>query len=214
MGTVDRHLVRDSQITASSEMDEDHAAPKGRLHNTASWVPNVSDNDQNIQVDFLAPYEISGVVTQGRSDTEAWVTKYAVYYSTDGISFHPVLGADNKPIVFSGNSDQFTPVKNFFPGPEIARFVQIRPLGFHKSVGLRFDLYGCDTPSPLPPTFAQGTPTPAPPLPSGGTPSTRGCQFWSPWVSNSVPDQYAGELEMFFQTPMVTSACTQDFVIG
>ena len=113
------------------------------------------------------------MVTQGRSDLEAWVTDFAVYYNSDGVNFHPLLGADDKPIVFPGNSDQYTPVKNFFPAPVVTQFVQIRSLGFHNSIGLRFDLYGCNSPSPLPQRFAQGTPTPAPPMPSEATPTRK-----------------------------------------
>ncbi|GFS03915.1 mucin 5AC, oligomeric mucus/gel-forming [Elysia marginata] len=177
MGVGNPRIVSDQQLSASSFADINQTPSRGRIYMqkdgslAGGWSPSVSNNDQFLQIDFLDPYEISGVVTQGRSDIEAWVTQYAVYYSSDGVDFHPVLGADTKPIVFSGNSDQYTPVKNFFPALVFARFVQIRPLGFHNSVGLRFDLYGCSSPFPLPPSVAQGTPTPAPPIPSDATPT-------------------------------------------
>lgn len=117
----------------------------------------MSDKNQYIQVDFLAPYKISGVLTQGHADEESWVEKYIVYYSIDGVDFHPVLGSSLKPIVFNGNSDKYTPVSNFFY-PVVARFVQIRPVTFHNSIGLRFNILGCEAPPPIP--VSQITPPP------------------------------------------------------
>lgn len=124
---------------------------------TSLFAPHsVSDKRQYIQVDFLAPYEISGVVTQGVANEEAWVEKYIVYYSTDGVNFHPVLDSSNKPLVFDGNSDQHTPVSNYFT-VIVARYVQLRPVEFHNSIGLRFNVLGCVPPSP--PPLLQSTPT-------------------------------------------------------
>ena len=77
------------------------------------------DNDQKqyIQVDFLGDYQIGGVMTQGRSDAPDWVTKYEVLYSTDGKHYTavPKSSTDSTPMVFAGNFDQNTPVKQMFP---------------------------------------------------------------------------------------------------
>lgn len=80
-------------------------------------IISVSNNKQWIQVDLLAPYQITGIVTQGQSEKPQWVTKYEVYYSTDGEHFIPVPKSpvDKSPMVFTGNKDQFTPVQHLFP---------------------------------------------------------------------------------------------------
>lgn len=71
---------------------------------------------QYIQVDFLAPYYLGGIVTQGRADANQWVTRYEVYYSTDGRHYSaiPKSYLDSSPMVFTGNSDKSTPVAHKF----------------------------------------------------------------------------------------------------
>lgn len=46
---------------------------------------SVDNYDQHIQVRFLKPLEISGVVTQGHAVLPVWVSKYRVSYSPDGL---------------------------------------------------------------------------------------------------------------------------------
>lgn len=65
----------------------------------------------------MAPYYIGGVATQGKAGSTQWVTKYEVYYSSDGRHFSaiPESETSNKPMVFTGNTDEGTPVVNNFP---------------------------------------------------------------------------------------------------
>lgn len=131
---------------------------------------SLTDTDSWIDVDFLAPYPVAGVITQGSAESPSWVTSYEVYTSTDGINFYPVTLStteDKKPYRFSGNSDQFTPVQNSFP-KIAARFVRIRPVEFHGSVSLRFGVIGCQYPSSSP----QLTTPQYPPGYTGGFPVT------------------------------------------
>lgn len=80
---------------------------------------NFSENNlkQYIQVDFLAPYYVGGVVTQGRAELPQWVTKFEIFYSTDGKHYQSVPRSvnDNSPMVFTGNTDNDTPVTHAFP---------------------------------------------------------------------------------------------------
>ena len=75
-----------------------------------------NDLKQFIQVDFLAPYYIGGVVTQGLAEADKWVTKYEVYYSTDGKHYTAIPNSptDLTPKVFDGNTDQVSPVMQTF----------------------------------------------------------------------------------------------------
>ena len=87
----DRRIL-DSQITASSE-STDHQASKARLNRAlsaeGSWSAAVIDAYQWIQVDLGVSKMVSGIVLQGRdeSDNPHWVTKYQVNYSVDAISW-------------------------------------------------------------------------------------------------------------------------------
>ena len=87
--------ILDSQISASSEWDSNHAAQQARLHfvqtvhRTGSWSARSNDLNQWLQVDLLNTTRVSGVATQGRngpSDSQ-WVTKYKLKYSEGGRAF-------------------------------------------------------------------------------------------------------------------------------
>ena len=85
--------ISDEQITASSEWSYKHAATHGRLRFTSSsvrgaWKPRKFDGNQWLQVDLRSSFTLlTGVATQGRSDTDHWVTKYKLRYSDDGVNF-------------------------------------------------------------------------------------------------------------------------------
>ena len=53
-----------------------------------------------IQVDFSGNVVAEGVVTQGRHNTDQWVTSYRVQYKKDGEDhFQTVLDENNQPKV-------------------------------------------------------------------------------------------------------------------
>lgn len=150
----------------------------------------MSDRNQYIQVDFLAPYEISGVITQGGAEQQSWVTKYNIFYSSDGINYYPVTDNSQRPTVFNGNTNSFAPVTNSF-STIVARYVQIRPLDFHGSIALRFNLLGCQSPSPTPTPAVQITVTSVP-TPAVLHTCTTG---WSTWINSLNPASGSGDFE-------------------
>ena len=87
--------ILDSQISASSEWDSNHAAQQARLHfvqtvhRTGAWSARSNDLNQWLQVDLLNTTRVSGVATQGRNGCpcDQWVTKYKLQYSEDGQAF-------------------------------------------------------------------------------------------------------------------------------
>uniref|UniRef100_A0A2C9M9G4 Hemocytin n=1 Tax=Biomphalaria glabrata TaxID=6526 RepID=A0A2C9M9G4_BIOGL len=173
MGISNPLIIGDQQLSASTSLDEYHGPTRGRIFTytdgvfAGGWSPRTSDEKPYLQVDLLSPYKFSGVTTQGSADQPSWVTKYSVYFSTDGITFEPVKDNSGNPIVFNGNTDQHTPVTNFFP-TEVARYIQIRPVESHNGITLRFNLLGCETPRP----------TPVVPITQGVT--------WSPTISEKT----------------------------
>ena len=82
-------IVKDYQLSASSEHSGNaaHGAQRSRLDTVADaggfggWTAEQSDYAPWIMVDFLQPLKVSGVVTQGREDSDQWVTKYTVQSS-------------------------------------------------------------------------------------------------------------------------------------
>lgn len=83
--------LRNSKITASSELNNKHAAWLGRLGRqkqgsyAGAWVARVNNYYQWIKFDLSRPMKITKVATQGRADYNEWVTRYIISSSLDGI---------------------------------------------------------------------------------------------------------------------------------
>ena len=91
---MENGAISDGQITASSQLDANHAAIQGRLNFKAtankggSWSAVSSDSSQWLQVDLGSQHiKVTRVATQGRDDTSQWVTEYKLQYSNDGVNF-------------------------------------------------------------------------------------------------------------------------------
>jgi len=90
---MDSGAIADSQISASSQWDNNHAAQQSRLHfkisgnKRGAWSSFKNDLDQWLQVDFGSYTTVTQVATQGRNGYAQWVTKYRLQYSDDGVIF-------------------------------------------------------------------------------------------------------------------------------
>ncbi len=86
--------ISDTQISASSQLDNTHSAKQARLHSKAdgskweSWSALRNDLNQWLQVDLRSYIRVTRVATQGRNGYDQWVTKYKLQYSDDADSFH------------------------------------------------------------------------------------------------------------------------------
>ena len=86
--------ITDSQISASSKLDNTHSAAQARLHSKAvgskygAWSAHENDHHQWLQIDFGSSTKITRLATQGRNGFNEWVTKYNLSYSDDGVHFH------------------------------------------------------------------------------------------------------------------------------
>ena len=91
---METRLIKDTQITASSEWDSTHAAIHARLNFKAgggkrgAWSAGSNDANQWIQVALGSYTNVTGIATQGRNEVDQWVTKYQLQYSDDGVNFH------------------------------------------------------------------------------------------------------------------------------
>lgn len=82
--------IRNAQITASSIWNKYHTARLARLGTVkrgryvGAWCARHNNHHQWLKVDFGRPMKIKKIETQGRQDTNQWVTRYQLSYSQDG----------------------------------------------------------------------------------------------------------------------------------
>ena len=90
LGLQNRRLPN-SRITASSEVNQFHAARLGRLGQVkrgryvGAWCARHRNHNQWLKVDFGRPMKITSVATQGRQDTNQWVTSFYLSSSQDNV---------------------------------------------------------------------------------------------------------------------------------
>ena len=58
---------------------------------SGAWSSRINNDKQWIQVEFSAPFKITAIQTQGRSDCcDQWVKSYKLSYGNDGINWNNV----------------------------------------------------------------------------------------------------------------------------
>lgn len=122
------------------------AAHDGRLGNTkGSWCASENPlvGDHHLIVDLGKVNILEGVITQGRSDSDNWVTEYTVSYSSNKRHwFHMLKGREH--VVFEGNKDRNTMAVRSFPHRIAAKYIKFTPTSFHgKLMCMRVEAIGC-----------------------------------------------------------------------
>ena len=87
--------ILDSQISASTVYDANHAAHQARLHFKVKglirggWSSLPKDTNQWLQVDLQQTTRVTRIATQGRNGYSPgqWVTKYKLQHGEDGHTF-------------------------------------------------------------------------------------------------------------------------------
>ena len=88
-------IIKDSQITASSEHSQTYAAKNARLNfqgqvgRKAAWSAGRNNDQQWLQVDLQYQVVLTGISSQGRTNCTCnqWVESYTVSYSNNGTYF-------------------------------------------------------------------------------------------------------------------------------
>ena len=99
----------------SSTWDPNHEL--SMLDSAQAWSAKSNKDGEWMQIDAGQLVTLSGVVTQGRKDTDQWVTQYSVLTSTDGKTW-------TKAGSFSANTDRNTKVQRELAYPVQARWVR------------------------------------------------------------------------------------------
>jgi F5/8 type C domain/von Willebrand factor type A domain len=140
-------------LTASSYWEnDDRASPKNAhfsdIETHSNWQPanNSGMNFTNdwLQVDLGQPVRISAVGTKGRANDQQWVqwtASYKLAVSLDGVtwSFLSEAGSD---IIFLGNTDTQTEVRNALAVPVTARYIRFYPITWQQVPNMRVEIYG------------------------------------------------------------------------
>ncbi|XP_022794434.1 EGF-like repeat and discoidin I-like domain-containing protein 3 [Stylophora pistillata] len=147
---MESHHIKDSQITASSQWDGNHAAVQGRLNFKAGggkqggWSARPNNENQWIQVALSSYTKLTSIATQGRNAYKQWVTAYQLQYSDDGMNFYYYkVPGHSSPKTLEGNKDMDSVVYHKLNPPIQARYIRLRPTDWYAYISLRMELYGC-----------------------------------------------------------------------
>ncbi|PFX24321.1 Venom prothrombin activator oscutarin-C non-catalytic subunit [Stylophora pistillata] len=100
---MERGIITDAQITASSQWDANHAAVNARLHLKAgggkqgAWSAAANNQNQWLKVDLGSETDIRIIGTQGKNGYSQWVTSFKLDYSNDGSSFQHYRDPGSSP---------------------------------------------------------------------------------------------------------------------
>nr|XP_061790806.1 retinoschisin-like [Nerophis lumbriciformis] len=120
---------------------------KARLNNQGfgcAWLSKYNDLHQWLQIDLKEVGVVSGILTQGRCDSDEWITKYSVQYRTvETLNWVYYKDQTGNNRVFYGNSDRSSTVQNLLRPPIVARYIRLLPLGWHTRIAIRMELLMC-----------------------------------------------------------------------
>ncbi|ELT93510.1 hypothetical protein CAPTEDRAFT_77234, partial [Capitella teleta] len=144
-------FVPDNRMTASSEWSEFHGPQRARMDAVkeglfnGGWVAQTWSSNQWIQVEFDEPMLVQKVKTKGRDDYTQWVESYLLLFGLDGQqweTYQEPFGTD-KVLVFTGNTDNITPVEHSLLAPVKAKFVRFQVQTWSANgIGFRLELFG------------------------------------------------------------------------
>ncbi|XP_015767871.1 PREDICTED: EGF-like repeat and discoidin I-like domain-containing protein 3 [Acropora digitifera] len=129
--------------------NEDYSSTLGRLNNKVStqfgisykgaWCAGVNNKQQYLQIDFQGMRKVTEVASQGRPDSNDYVSSYMISFSLDGnlFEFHR--------LVFTGNRDSDSIHTNRILPPFHARYVRVHPQNWNGRICLRLEFYGCES---------------------------------------------------------------------
>eukprot|EP01132_Coremiostelium_polycephalum_P003698 gene3698-4607_t len=131
-------------IRTSTDYNADHDGTHALLNFTKpypqstqseAWCASILDTNQYILLGGDVPKTFVCLATQGRGDTDQWVSSYRVSYTLDNLVWYEYENGK----VFPGNFDKNTPVTLFFDPPIVARSVSIRPNTWHNHISMRLE---------------------------------------------------------------------------
>ncbi|CAH1251625.1 MFGE8 [Branchiostoma lanceolatum] len=147
---VESKAIEDTDIKATSVMGHDsfNGPHRARLHlkrdanGAGGWTAGEFNDDQYLQIDLGEDMVFTGVVTQGKSGTSEWVTRYHLLYSDDGELWQYYKDDSGQPVEFEGNRDPDTPARQLLDKPITTRFVSFNPVQWNNRISMRVEVLG------------------------------------------------------------------------
>ncbi|XP_066270054.1 chitin synthase chs-2-like [Branchiostoma lanceolatum] len=147
---VESRAIADTDIKATSVMGQDsfNGPHRARLYmkrnasGAGGWTAGEFNDDQYLQIDLGEDMVFTGVVTQGKSSTSEWVTRYRLLYSDDGELWQYYKDDSGQPVEFEGNRDPDTPARQLLDKPITTRFVSFNPVQWNNRISMRVEVLG------------------------------------------------------------------------
>ncbi|CAK8692637.1 unnamed protein product [Clavelina lepadiformis] len=137
--------VGNNDITASRSLNSANPPHKARLRQTRGWVsPHPPQRDEWLQVDLKTSTTVVAVATQGHSTGAYWTTSYKIAHGFTENDLQVIQNNQGQDLIFQGNRDYNSVVRNNFPVPVTARYFRILVQtwnGYYAS--LRVEYYTC-----------------------------------------------------------------------
>nr|XP_039250482.1 lactadherin-like [Styela clava] len=94
----------------------------------AMCTETTNDATDYIAIDLGSVDRVEGIITQGHSNNDWYVTEYKVETSDDGTTYTAIKDENGLDKKFGGNVDNQTPVSNAFPEAVEKRYLRIVPV--------------------------------------------------------------------------------------
>uniref|UniRef100_A0A3B3ZRK1 Contactin associated protein-like 5a n=1 Tax=Periophthalmus magnuspinnatus TaxID=409849 RepID=A0A3B3ZRK1_9GOBI len=134
-----------SSFQSSSQSSYSYGAQQAKINRrdgAGGWSPMVTDREPWLQLDLRERMEVTAVSTQGRANSQDWVSRYMLLYSDTGQAWKQYRQEDG---TFEGNTNAEGVVQNRLSQPVRTRFLRLVPVDWNRSgwIGLRLEVYGC-----------------------------------------------------------------------
>ena len=138
-----------ANVLASSEFDANHAVSHIALDyvtrpgiGASAWAAGFLNANQFVLVHFgQKPVRVVSLVTQGRADSDQWITSFKLQSSQDGIYWSDVENGT----VYTGNTDRNTKVTKVFSQAIYARVLKFIPVTWNVYISTRLEVYVDDS---------------------------------------------------------------------
>ncbi|CAK8692661.1 unnamed protein product [Clavelina lepadiformis] len=134
--------VEDGDISASRSSN--HPSYRARLHNSYGWEIYSANIYDWLQVDLKKNTTVVAVASQGSASGSHYVRSYKIAYGFAPNALQIIKDSNGEDLIFQGNSNHNTVVRNNFPSPVRARYFRILLQSWNGSYGgLRLEYYSC-----------------------------------------------------------------------
>ncbi|EDO41980.1 predicted protein [Nematostella vectensis] len=142
-----------SAVSASSRISTNYMPWMARLDSTefgGAWCARRNAVGEYLQIDLGLMARVTAIVLQGKeaatklpSLPEAWVEKYVLWYSDDGLMWEEYK-EDGTTKEFQGNNDGKAKSTSQMNSKLFTRFLRIYPKSWRNHICMRADIIGCE----------------------------------------------------------------------